>query len=194
MHKMEIVLASANPGKVKELKALLGEEFNIVSLKDIGIEEELAEDFDNLEDNAIQKAMFVFQQSGKNCLAEDTGLFVDALNGEPGVYSARYAGPEKDPEANMALLLNKMEGIEQRTAHFKTVVALVLEGKIHLFSGVLDGYIAQEKKGNKGFGYDPVFCLNNGTSLAELNTDEKSSVSHRGKAMKIVINFLKTKN
>lgn len=191
---IEIVLATGNPGKVAELNALLGADFKILSMKDFGINGELEEDFDNLEDNAIQKAMFVHEKTGKNCLAEDTGLFVDALDGAPGIFSARYAGPEKDSEANMALLLKNLEDVESRTAHFKTVAALVLNGKIHLFKGILEGTISLIKMGDKGFGYDPVFCPEPGISLAQMSIEEKSAISHRGKAIKSLINFLNTNN
>ena len=187
---MELLFATGNPNKVREIRALLPEGWQILSLQDMGFTEEIPETASTLAGNAELKAQFLYEKIGKDVLAEDTGLEVDALGGEPGVYSARYAGPGKDMEQNIALLLSNLDGVQDRKARFKTVVALFLEGEMHLFTGTLEGQIGYEKRGEGGFGYDPVFVLPDGRTLAELSLAEKSSISHRGKAVKLLLEFL----
>ena len=187
---MEIVLATGNQHKVIEIQALLPEHFRVVSLKDIGFEGEIPEDFDNLEDNSLQKALHIFKYCGKNCLAEDTGLFVPGIGNEPGVYSARYAGPQRSDADNMALLLSKLGDSLDRNAYFKTVMTLVWEGTAYQFDGILEGNIALSPSGEGGFGYDPIFEHEAGITLAQIGKTEKGVISHRGKALRKVLSFL----
>ncbi len=187
----EIVFATGNPHKLREVKQLLGTKFKIVSLEDIGCTEEIPETRPTIEGNAIQKAEYVKEKYGIDCFAEDTGLEVEALGGEPGVYSARYAGPEKDARANMNLLLKKLEGKKNRNARFKTVIALILDNNTHTFEGIVEGKIALGPSGEKGFGYDPVFLPENRSfSFAEMSAEEKNKISHRARAMKKLEAFL----
>jgi XTP/dITP diphosphohydrolase len=165
--------------------------------KELGLTEEIPENGDTLQANAIEKAEYLWKKFGKNCFADDTGLEVDALGGAPGVYSARYAGPEKGSEANMDKLLSELQAAEQaggeisRAARFRTVVALILDGELHLFNGVLEGSIAKERSGSQGFGYDPVFIPDGySKTLAEISLEEKNAISHRGKAMRALAQFL----
>lgn len=191
----EIILASGNQGKVKEIQAQINGQFKIISMKDAGFFDELEEDHDNLEDNALQKANFIFQKTNKPCIAEDTGLFVPSLNGDPGVYSARYAGEQKDNQANMDLLLKNLSNQElSRAAYFKTVLVFMNNGVATFFTGILNGSIGYQKKGTGGFGYDPVFLLEDGRSLAEISLEEKAKISHRSKAVSEFINYLNTLN
>ena len=187
---MKLVFATNNLNKLSEIQSLVPEEIEILSLKDINCNEELPETTPTLEGNAIQKAKYVFENYGYNCFADDTGLEIDALNGEPGVYSARYAGEKCIAEENMSLVLQKLEGIEQRTAVFRTVIALIIGGNITLFEGSCKGEIQKNKCGSEGFGYDPIF-LPNGfkKTFAEMKQNEKGSISHRGKAVKKLVEF-----
>jgi XTP/dITP diphosphohydrolase len=190
-NNMKLLFATGNPNKVREVRQMLGPEYEIQSLADLGFHEEIPENEPTLEGNALEKARFLHRETGMSCFAEDTGLEIDALNGEPGVITARYAGPEKDPEANMDLALQKLEGNIRREAQFRTVIALILDGKEHLFEGIARGSIATEKYGDGGFGYDPIFIPKGfGTTFAEMDSKEKNAISHRGKAIRKLIDFL----
>ena len=187
-----LVFATVNPNKVKEVSEMLDDSFEVVSLKDIGFKDELPETQATIQGNALQKARTLHQALGVDCFSEDTGLEVDALNGEPGVNSARYAGPSKSSEDNIDLLLEKLKDERNRTARFRTVVALILDGQEHLFEGIAEGEILLERQGEGGFGYDPVF-LPKGASktFAQMDSEEKNAISHRGKAIRKLISFLK---
>lgn len=184
MHKRPVVFATGNEHKVKEVNAALKGAFEAISLRSIGCEEELPENSPTLEGNALEKARYVHQHYQVDCFSEDTGLEVEALDGAPGVYSARYAGPARDAEANMALLLDRLQGIENRRARFRTVIALILDGQEYTFEGVVNGSIAHEKKGAQGFGYDPIFMPDGfSRTFAQMPAEEKNAISHRGRAM-----------
>jgi XTP/dITP diphosphohydrolase len=196
---MELIFATQNRDKVKEISALLGDPFVLRGLSDLGVSEEIPEDHETLEENASQKAWYIYNRFHRNCFADDTGLEVTALNGEPGVYSARYAQigqpvfPQMKPASgNIKKLLLKMEGIHNREARFRTVISLVLEGKEHLFEGIVEGRITIKPSGNKGFGYDPVFRPDgHKETFAEMDLLKKNSISHRARAMNSLIEFLK---
>jgi XTP/dITP diphosphohydrolase len=189
---MQLVFASNNKNKIKEIQLLLPQSIQILSLEDIGCLEDIPETADTIEGNAILKANYVTQNYGYNCFADDTGLEVEALNGVPGVYSARYAGEQKDANDNMAKLLANLEGKTNRKANFKTVICLNLDGKQNLFRGVINGKIIEEKIGTNGFGYDPIFIADGySKTFAELTLEEKSVISHRGLAVKQLVVFLK---
>ena len=188
---MKICFATNNQKKVEEVKAALGDNFEIVSLKDIGCIDELPETGDTLEHNAFQKARYVKEHFGVDCFADDTGLEVDALEGEPGVYSGRYAGEPRSDERNIDLLLKNLEKSSLRKARFKTVIALLLGDEEYKFEGVAEGEILKERKGDGGFGYDSVFVPNGYVhSFAQLTMAEKNAISHRGKAVRALISFL----
>lgn len=188
----KLVFATGNPNKIREVHELLDGTFTITGLRDIGCPEDLPETSPTIEGNALQKARFVYENFGVDCFSEDTGLEVDALNGEPGVYSARYAGEEKDAEANINLVLRKLEGANTRKARFRTVIALILEGREYTFEGVAEGEIREERSGKGGFGYDPIFQPEGyGLTFAEMDSKTKNGISHRGKAMRLLIDFLK---
>ena len=188
---MKICFATNNPKKIEEVKAALGDSFEIVSLKDIGCIEELPETGDTLEHNAFQKAKYVKEHFGVDCFADDTGLEVDALEGEPGVYSGRYAGEPRSDERNIDLLLKNLGETSLRTARFKTVIALLLGEEEYKFEGIAEGEILRERTGEGGFGYDPVFLPKGySKSFAELSLAEKNQISHRGKAVSELITFL----
>jgi XTP/dITP diphosphohydrolase len=187
---MQIVLATSNPNKVKEIASLLPENLQILSLKDIGHETEIPEDHDNLEDNSLQKAMTIWQEYKFNCMAEDSGLFVEALDGEPGVYSARYAGPQKIDADNIQKVLKNLENQTNRKAYFKTVFTLIIDGVAHQFTGIFNGQITKEPKGEGGFGYDPIFEFRPNTTLAQISLEEKKKISHRSIALKQLIEFV----
>jgi len=190
-----IVFATGNPFKVEEVNQMLKGQLKILSLKDIGCEDDLPETSSTLEGNALQKARFVMQRFGVDCFAEDTGLEIEALNGEPGVRSARYAGEGKDSEANMNLVLQKLGDTEQRKAQFRTKIALLLDGKEYTFQGIVRGSIRKEKSGSGGFGYDPIFEPDGfGITFAEMNDSQKNAISHRGKAIRKLIAFFKNLN
>lgn len=187
-----IVFATSNPHKVKEVHQMLGGQFDIKSLTDIGCTEEVPETSPTIEGNALQKARYVYEKYKVNCFSEDTGLEVPALQGEPGVYSARYAGPARDADANMQLLLEKLSEQADRSAHFKTVIALILDGKEYTFEGLCPGLIRTKKSGSGGFGYDPIFEPTGfNCTFAEMSSSDKNAVSHRGKAVKQLVGFLK---
>jgi XTP/dITP diphosphohydrolase len=187
----ELIFATHNDGKVKEVKALLNSRYEVLSLHDICFNEAIPETSDTFEGNALLKAELIYTRLKKNCFADDSGLEADALDGEPGVYSARYAGEGADSEACMNKLLSRMEGVENRSARFRTVIALILDGKSFLFEGVVKGTISEEKRGASGFGYDPVFIPEgHKKTFAEMTPEEKNSISHRAEAMKKLLKFL----
>ena len=188
---MKLVFASNNKNKIQEIQALVPKNIQIVSLEDIGCTEDIPETADTIEGNAILKANYVTEKYGYDCFADDTGLEVSALNGAPGVYSARYAGEQKDANDNMDKLLSELKDKSNRKANFKTVIALNLNGKQNLFTGIINGKIIEEKIGNNGFGYDPIFVADGyEKTFAELSMEEKSTISHRGIAVKELILFL----
>jgi XTP/dITP diphosphohydrolase len=191
---MQLVFASNNKNKIQEIQALVPSDFKILSLEDIGCFEEIPETAETIEGNAILKANYVTKNYGYPCFADDTGLEVDALNGAPGVYSARYAGEQKSDEDNMNKLLLELRTANSRKANFKTVICLNNNGLQHLFTGIINGAITTEKIGSNGFGYDPIFMAD-GTdkTFAELSMHEKASISHRGIAIGQLIDFLSKK-
>jgi XTP/dITP diphosphohydrolase len=196
---MRIVFATNNLHKIKELQnafqTLLPGEYELVGLRDIGIYEELPETMDTLEGNATQKARFIYNRHPTLCFADDTGLEVFALNNRPGVYSARYAGIGCSYDENINKLLKEMEGINVRYARFRTVIALILRGKTFLFNGVIDGMITDSRRGNNGFGYDPVFQPDGYyETFAEMSLDSKNLISHRANAVKKLVEFLSDQN
>ncbi|MEQ8909967.1 MAG: non-canonical purine NTP diphosphatase [Vicingaceae bacterium] len=189
---MKLIFATQNPNKAKEIASQVGQTIEIKSLLDLNYTEELEETQNTLEGNAFQKARFVANKFKVNCFADDTGLEVEALNGEPGVYSARYAGEEKSFEKNMQKVLDKLEGEGSRKAQFRTVIALILDGKEHQFEGVCKGIITIEKHGDKGFGYDPIFQHEGyQQTFAEMSLELKNEIGHRGKAVYNFLKFLK---
>lgn len=188
---MKICFATNNQKKIEEVKAALGPEFELVSLQEIGCEEELPETGDTLDHNAFQKARYVKEHFGVDCFADDTGLEVEALDGAPGVYSGRFAGEPRSDERNIDLLLKKLEGKTNRKARFRTVIALILKEKEYQFEGIAEGEILHQRVGERGFGYDPVFKpVGFDRTFAELSLREKNEISHRGKAVKALIEFL----
>ncbi len=188
---MKLVFASNNKNKIQEIQALVPSVIQIVSLEDIGCTEDIPETADTIEGNAILKANYVTEKYGYDCFADDTGLEVEALNGAPGVYSARYAGEQKDANDNMDKLLSELKDKTNRKANFKTVIALNLNGNQNLFTGIINGKIIEEKIGTNGFGYDPIFVAEGfDKTFAELTMEEKSTISHRGIAVKELILFL----
>ena len=190
MNKLKLVFATNNQHKLEEVRAMLTN-FEIVSLAEINCFEDIPETADTLEGNAILKANFITEKYGLDCFADDTGLEVEALNNEPGVYSARYAGEDNNAEANMNKLLKNLENTQNRKAQFKTAIALNIQGKQFIFEGVCKGTILTEKRGNSGFGYDPIFMPNGfKRSFAEMDMNEKGNISHRGKAIEKLVTFL----
>lgn len=188
---MQLVFASNNQNKIKEIQQLLPSTIQILSLKDIGCEVDIPETADTIEGNAILKANYITENYGYNCFADDSGLAIEALNGEPGVYSARYAGAQRNDNDNMDLVLENLKDKTNRKANFKTVIALNINGQQHLFTGIINGKIIEEKKGTNGFGYDPIFVADDFTkTFAELSMEEKATISHRGKAVKQLVKFL----
>ena len=191
---MKIVFATNNQNKVKEVQSLVPKNITVLSLKDINCEDDIPETQPTIEGNAIQKAQYVKEHYGYDCFADDTGLEVHALSGEPGVFSARYAGPQRNADDNMNKLLNNLQNKEDRSAQFKTVVALILNGEQHTFTGICEGTIIKEKRGDKGFGYDPIFMADGfSETFAQISLEEKNRVGHRGKAVQKLIGFLNTK-
>lgn len=189
---MTICFASHNKNKVEEIAKMVPERISIVGLKELGIDEDIAETGSTLEENSIIKALYVFQKKNLPVFADDSGLVVNSLGGEPGVYSARYAGSQRDDDANMDLLLQKLNGKQDRTAEFQTVITLIdEEGKSHQFKGVVEGTIAHNKKGTNGFGYDPIFMPKGyDMTFAELPLEEKNRISHRAKAVQKLLEYL----
>lgn len=189
---MKIVFATNNKHKLDEIRSILGHDFQVVSLEEIGCFDEIPETGDTLEENARQKSTYIVEHYHYDCFADDTGLEVDSLNGEPGVYSARYAeGTDHDSEANMMKLLAKLEGKTNRSARFRTVISLIINGVEHQFEGSVEGHIATEKRGSEGFGYDPIFIPTGyEQSFAELGEEVKNKISHRARAVKKLAEYL----
>ena len=190
---MKLVFATNNKHKLEELQAILGNEIKLLSLKDIGCTEEIPEEQPTLEGNARQKSMYVFERFGYPCFADDTGLEIEVLNGEPGVYSARYAGEEKSSEANMDKVLKKLAGNSNRKARFRTVISLIINGEENQFEGIVEGEIIEKREGNSGFGYDPIFRpAGFETTFAEMSIADKNKISHRGRAVKKLVEYLRS--
>lgn len=188
---MQLVFATNNQNKLKEVQALIPNHIKLLSLADIACIEDIPETQPTIEGNAIQKAEYLKTNYGYDCFADDTGLEVEALNGEPGVFSARYAGPQRNADDNMNKLLSELENKDSRKAQFKTVIALHLNGKLETFTGICKGEITTDKHGDKGFGYDPIFKPNNyDETFAEIDLELKNKIGHRGKAVKELITFL----
>lgn len=205
---MKIVFATGNKGKLREASEILGEGFELVTPADFGILEDIPETGNTLRANSMQKAQYLYERCGCDCFADDTGLEVDALGGAPGVYTARYAGDDKDFNKNMDKVLYELSVLEgearmaaelglkvkpvSRRARFKSVVTLIIDGKMHFFEGTLEGVISREKSGNGGFGYDPIFIADEfpGMTLADISEEEKNAISHRGKALRAMAEWL----
>ncbi|MBI3519567.1 MAG: non-canonical purine NTP diphosphatase [Bacteroidetes bacterium] len=189
---MELIFATHNKNKLKEVRSLMPSPIELISLDEINFMDEIEETASTIEGNALLKAKTIFEKTGKNCFADDSGLLVDALNGAPGVYSARYAGEQKNDQDNMQKLLQELSNISNRNAHFKTVMALIIDGKEHVFEGTVHGKIIHEKKGSNGFGYDPIFMPDGyDQTFAQLSSEIKNTISHRANALKKLIHFLK---
>ena len=208
---MKLVFATGNVGKLREASEILGEGFELVSLADVGIHEDIPETGKTLRANSLQKAKYLFDTVGCNCFADDTGLEVDALGGAPGVYTARYAGDDKDFNKNMDKVLYELSVLESeskmaaslglktkpvsRRARFKSVITLIINGEVKMFEGTHEGVISREKSGNGGFGYDPIFIADEfpGLTLADISEEEKNAISHRGKALRAMAQWLHDK-
>jgi XTP/dITP diphosphohydrolase len=191
---MKLIFATNNAHKLREVAQVVGENFEILTLRECGITEDIPEEQPTLEGNALQKARYIYERTGIDCFADDTGLEVDALGGEPGVRSARYATDGHDDEANKRLLLERMEGVENRSAQFRTAVALIMGGKEYLFEGVVRGEISHKELGDGGFGYDPLFLPEGRKeSFAQMSAEDKNAISHRGRAVRALAEFLNSK-
>ncbi|MXV51773.1 non-canonical purine NTP diphosphatase [Pedobacter sp. HMF7647] len=189
---MILVFATNNEHKLAEVQALIGDKFQLRTLKDINCLDDIPETGNTFEENAIQKTEYIYKAHHINCFADDSGLEVEALNGAPGVYSARYSG-SRDSETNLQLVLEKLKGSENRKANFRSVISLMLDGKQHLFEGAVHGTIRNEKAGDDGFGYDPIFQPDGyDITFAEMNAEEKNRISHRGIAIRKMVEYLKT--
>ena len=187
----KLVFATNNAHKLEEVRAVVKDKLEILSLKDINCNEDIAETGETLEENALIKVRYIKEKYGYDCFGDDTGLEVKALNGAPGVYSARYGGGDHDSKANMRRLLKELDGVSNREAQFRTVVALILDGKEHFFEGKIEGSIIVEEKGTAGFGYDPIFMPKGyDLTFAELGNDVKNNISHRALAIKALCEFL----
>lgn len=188
---MKIVFATNNAHKLDEVRQVVGDKFALVSLRECGIVEDIPENEPTLEGNALAKARYIYERTGADCFADDTGLEVDALGGEPGVRSARYATDGHDDEANKRLLLQRLQGIENRAAQFRTAIALIIGGEEYLFEGVVRGEISHEEMGDGGFGYDPLFLPEGrAESFAQMSAEDKNAISHRGRAVRALAEFL----
>lgn len=188
---MKLVFATNNQHKLQEIQHLLGDSIELLSLNDIGCTDDIPENQETLEGNAAEKSFYIFNKYGLNCFADDTGLEIESLNGEPGVYSARYAGEARSAVQNMDLVLSKMAKIKNRTARFRTVISLVIDGTELQFEGVVKGKILEEKRGTTGFGYDPIFLPEESDlSFAEMSMEEKNKISHRGRAVQKLVDYL----
>jgi len=186
-----LIFATGNPYKIKEVNKMLAGHLEIKSMKEIGCTEDIPETEPTLEGNALLKANYVKDNYNVDCFSEDTGLEIEAINGEPGVYSARYAGLDCDADNNMELVLSKLKGKTNRKAQFRTIIALLRRGETHLFEGIVTGTISEDKSGSKGFGYDPIFVPDGyDHSFAEMDPETKNKISHRGKAIKKLTHFL----
>jgi len=189
---MELVFATNNSHKLRELQQILGNHFELKSLTDIGCFEDIPEESPTIEENSMDKAVYVFEKYGKNCFADDTGLEIEALDGRPGVISARYAGEEKDMNKNIEKVLLELKDQSNRKARFKTVISLIIDGKKYQFEGLVYGKIINDKLGDGGFGYDPVFMPDGyDNTFAQMAADEKNKISHRGIAVQKLVEFLK---
>jgi len=189
---MTLIFATQNQNKLEEIKNMLPAHLQLISLRDLNYTEELPETHETLHENALEKAWFVYHKFQQNCFAEDTGLEVESLNGAPGVFSARYAGEEKDHNKNIEFLLKNLQTHDNRKARFRTVIALIQNGKEFLFEGIVNGHITTEPKGNMGFGYDPVFIPEGGSkTFAQTPLEEKNKISHRALAFAQLKNFFK---
>lgn len=192
----QLIMATNNAHKLSEVRQILGTRYTVKGLADIGCHEDIPETSDTLEGNALQKARYVHEHYGVDCFADDTGLEVEALNGAPGVFTARFGqmngyGDSHDPEANIRCLMDKLNGKESRRARFRTAIALIQNGEEHLFEGIVEGEIATEKRGEEGFGYDPIFIPEDtGKSFAELGVEIKNHISHRGRATEKLVAYL----
>lgn len=192
---MKLVFATNNMGKLKEVQEIVGNSYELLSLTDIGFTNDIPEPHPTLQENALEKARTIYHRFGLNCFAEDTGLEIEALNGEPGVLTARYAGEQKSSDDNIDLVLQKLQQSTNRKARFRTVFALILNDEEFLFEGIANGTITQQRQGNGGFGYDPVFLPDGYTlTFAQLPAAEKNKISHRGKAMQQLLSFLQQKS
>lgn len=188
---MQIVFATNNLNKLKEVQSLIPNNIKLLSLEEIGCKEDVPETQKTIEGNALQKATYIKQHYGYDCFADDTGLEVEALHGEPGVYSARYAGEQRNSEDNIQKILKNLNNESNRKAQFKTVIALEFKGKQHLFTGICKGEITKDKMGDQGFGYDPIFKAEGyDKTFAEISLDEKNRIGHRGKAILLLVHFL----
>lgn len=188
---MKLIFATNNQHKVEEIRAVIGEKFKLLTLQEAGIDIEIPEPYDTLEANASEKSQTIYRLTGTNCFSEDTGLEVTALNGEPGVKSARYAGDERSFDQNIDKLLANLAGKEDRSARFRTVVSLIIDEKETLFEGICEGTVIKERRGGRGFGYDPVFIpLGSTKTFAEMSLEEKNLFSHRKKATEKLVAFL----
>lgn len=191
-----LIMATNNEHKLREIRQILGDKYEVKGLKEIGCLEAIPETSDTLEGNALQKARYVYEHYGLNCFADDTGLEVEALGGAPGIYTARYGsmngyGDSHDSDANIACLLDRLQGATTRKARFRTVIALLQGGKEHLFEGIVEGEILTERRGQDGFGYDPIFApVETGITFAEMGPAEKNRISHRGRATQKLVAFL----
>lgn len=192
---MKLVFATNNRNKIREINDVLGDSFTLLSLSDIGMEEDIPENEPSLEGNALEKARYIFHATGYDVFADDTGLETEALNGEPGVHSARFAGEAKDPEANIDKLLSLLAAKADRRARFRTVIALIVGGREYLFEGKVEGTIINERRGRNGFGYDPVFLPVGGLrTFAEMDLADKNRISHRARAFAKLKKFLSDQN
>ena len=192
---MELIIASQNQNKLVEFKKILGDKINLFSLSDIGLNQEIPENEKTIKKNAKFKAKFVNTQTGKNVFADDTGLEIDSLNGEPGVYSARYSGVDRNSEKNIELVLRKLKNKANRNSRFKTIISLIIDGKSVNFEGVVEGKITEEKKGTNGFGYDPIFQPKGyASTFGEMSLKEKNKISHRSIAINKMVQYLKENN
>ena len=189
---MKLVFATNNRHKLDEVRAIVGDRVEVLSLNDIECHDEIPETADTLQGNALIKARYIYDKYGLDCFADDTGLEVEALGGEPGVYSARYAGEECSSEDNMQKLLHNLTGKSNRNAQFRTVIALIINGEEKLFNGIVKGSITEEKRGDSGFGYDPIFIPEGfSESFAQMSSEQKNSISHRYRATEQLSNYLK---
>ena len=192
---MELIIASQNQNKLVEFKKILGDKINLFSLSDIGLNQEIPENEKTIKKNAMFKAKFVNTQTGKNVFADDTGLEIDSLNGEPGVYSARYSGVERNSDKNIELVLTKLKNKANRNSRFKTIISLIIDGKSVNFEGVVEGKITEEKRGSNGFCYDPIFQPNGyASTFGEMSLKEKNKISHRSIAINKMVQYLKENN
>ena len=192
---MKLIFATNNQHKVNEIQPLVGNDFELITLKDAGIDTDIPEPFDSLEENAAHKSKTIYNLTGLNCFSEDTGLEVPALNGEPGVKSARYSGEDKSFDKNIDKLLNNLDSKKDRSARFRTVISLLIDGKEIQFEGICEGHIIQNRQGNEGFGYDPVFVPSGAEiTFAQMTMEEKNKFSHRRKAVDKLVNYLRKIN